>query len=123
MIVDQHTKERQMVIITESLYYAGSSEEILKRISAIRPLPESLSINGPYARFISKGLIKSIAIYKFHESKLLEALECVSESLNCYAAKLGICVHGSALKSDSEDIYGAFEALQLSRKAINKALK
>ena len=68
-----------MVIITESLYHAKSSEEIVKRISEITPLPESLSINGPYAKFISKSLIKSIAIYEFHESKLLEASEYIAK--------------------------------------------
>ena len=71
-----------MVIITETLYNEKSSEEIIKRTSEITPLPESLSINGPYARFISKSLIKSIAIYKFHESKLLEALEYIAKALS-----------------------------------------
>jgi len=71
-----------MIIITESLYYVKSYEEILKRISEITPLPESLSINGPYARFISKSLIKSIAIYNFHESKFSEALKYIAKRLS-----------------------------------------
>ena len=71
-----------MIIITESLYDVKSYEEIHKRISEITPLPESLSINGPYARFISKSLIKSIAIYNFHESKFSEALEYIVKRLS-----------------------------------------
>ena len=82
-----------MVIITESLYHAKSSEEIVKRISEITPLPESLSINGPYAKFISKGLIKSIAIYEFHESKLLEASEYIAKRLSSCDGVSGYTYH------------------------------
>lgn len=71
-----------MVIITESLYHAESYKEIINRISKITPLPEFLSINGPYARFISKSMIKSIAIYEFHESKLIEASEYIARRLS-----------------------------------------
>lgn len=71
-----------MVIITESLYNEKSSKEILKRISKISPLPKSLSIKGPYAKFISKSLIKSIAIYEFNESKFFEALEYIAKRLS-----------------------------------------
>ena len=92
-IVDHHTIEPQMVIITESLYYAKSSEEIVKRISEITPLPESLSINRPYAKFISKSLIKSIAIYEFHESKLFEALEYIAKRLSSCDGVPGYTYH------------------------------
>ena len=92
-IVDYHTIGLKMVIITESLYYAKSSEEILKRTSEITPLPEFLSINGPYARFISKGIIKSIAIYKFHESKFIEALEYIAKRLSSCDGMPGYTYH------------------------------
>jgi hypothetical protein len=92
-IVDHHTIGPQMVIIAESLYYAKSSEEIVKRISEITPIPESLSINGPYAKFISKSLIKSIAIYEFHESKLLEALEYIAKHLSSCNGVTGYTYH------------------------------
>jgi len=71
-----------MIIITESLYYSKSSKEIAKRISKIKPLPKSLSMKGPYARFLTKYLIKSIIIYEFNESDFLEALEFISKRLS-----------------------------------------
>ncbi len=92
-IVDHHTIRPQMVIITESLYHAKSSEEIIKRISEMTPLPEFLSINGPYAKFISKSLIKSIAIYEFHESKLLEASEYIAKRLSSCDGVPGYTYH------------------------------
>jgi hypothetical protein len=73
-----------VVIITESLYDEKSSEEILKRISKIAPLPKFLSINGPYGRFISKSRVKSIAIYEFNESNFLEALEYIAKRLSSW---------------------------------------
>ena len=82
-----------MVIIAESLYNEKSSEEIIKRTSEITPLPESLSINGPYAKFISKSLIKSIAIYEFHESKLLEASEYIAKRLSSCDGVPGYTYH------------------------------
>lgn len=71
-----------MVIITESQYYSKSSKEIAKRISKIEPLPKSLAIKGPYARFLTKYLIKSIIIYEFNESNFLEALEYITKRLS-----------------------------------------
>ena len=68
-----------MIIITESLYYSKSSKEIAKRISQIKPLPKSLSMKGPYARFLTRYLIKSIIIYEFNESNFLEALEYIAK--------------------------------------------
>ena len=82
-----------MVIITESLYPAKCSEEIIKRISEIAPLPKFLSINGPYTKFISKSLIKSIAIYEFHESKLLEASEYIGKRLSSCDGVSGYTYH------------------------------
>ena len=81
-IVDRDTIIRpKMVVISESLYSSESSEEIVKRISEITPLPKFLSINGPYARFISKIRVKSIIIYEFDESKFSEALEYIAKRL------------------------------------------
>ena len=97
-----------MVIITESLYYAKNSEEILKRISEITPIPESLSINGPYAKFISKSLIKSIAIYKFDESKLLEALEYIAKRLSSCDGMPGYTYHAK-IWEDEKRLPGLLE--------------
>lgn len=72
----------KMVIISECLYSSKSSEEIVKRTSKITPPPEFLSINGPYARYISKYRIKSITIFQFDESKLLQALDYIGQRLS-----------------------------------------
>jgi hypothetical protein len=82
-----------MVIITESLYYSKSSKEIDKRISKIKALPKSLSISGPYARFISKSLIKSITIYDFNEPKFLEVLEYITKRLSSCDGVSGYSYH------------------------------
>lgn len=74
--------ELYMVIITENLFYLNSLKEINSRMSKIKPIPKSLSMNGPYARFVTKELIKSITIYDFNESNLLEAIEYISECLS-----------------------------------------
>ena len=71
-----------MVIITEILFYSKSLKEITSRMSKINPLPKFLSINGPYSRFLTKGLIKSITIYEFNDSNLLGAVEYISKRLS-----------------------------------------
>jgi hypothetical protein len=71
-----------MVIITESLFYSKSLKETTSRMSKVKPLPKCLSANGPYSRFITKGLIKSITIYEFDDSRVLEAVEYISKRLS-----------------------------------------
>ena len=73
-----------MVIISEYLYSSKKSKEIIKHTHQMTPLPEFLSINGPYAIFKTKYLIKSITIYEFDESKFLEALEYIGLRLSIY---------------------------------------
>lgn len=73
-----------MVVISECLYSSKVSKEIIKRTLQMMPLPEFLSINGPYTIMKTKYLIKSITIYEFDESKFLEALEYIGLRLSNY---------------------------------------
>ena len=82
-----------MVIITENLFYLKSLKEINSRMSKIKPKPKSLTMNGPYAKFITKGRIKSITIYEFNESKFLEAIEYISERLSSCDGLPGYSYH------------------------------
>ncbi len=66
-----------MIIILEIIYSLESSEKIAKRISKLPPLPNFISLKGPYARFISKTRIKSLSIYEFDESEFLNAFEYI----------------------------------------------
>ena len=70
-IVNNDTIRSKMIIISECLYSAKNSKEIVKRTSQIAPLPKFLSVNGPYTRFITKYRIKSITIYEFDGQPML----------------------------------------------------
>jgi hypothetical protein len=71
-----------MVIISESLYPLESSEEIVKRISEMPPLPDFISLKGPYARFILKSRIKSISIYEFGDLEFAKAFEYITNRIS-----------------------------------------
>jgi hypothetical protein len=66
-----------MIIISESLYPLESSEEIVKIFSEMPPLPDFISLKGPYARFILKSRIKSISIYEFGDLEFAKAFEYI----------------------------------------------
>jgi len=71
-----------MIIIPEILYPLQSSEEIVKRISELPPLPDFISLKGPYARFLSKNRIKSLIIYEFDELEFSKAFDFIVRRLN-----------------------------------------
>ena len=71
-----------MIIISESLYPLESSEEIVKIFSEMPPLPDFISLKGPYARFILKSRIKSISIYEFGDLEFAKAFEYISSRIS-----------------------------------------
>lgn len=71
-----------MIIISESLYPLKSSEEIVKRIAEMAPLPDYISLKGPYARFILKSRIKSISIYEFDDLEFSKAFEYIANRIS-----------------------------------------
>ena len=73
-----------MVMIGISMYPLGSSKEVGKRYAQLPPLPQYVTLKGPY--FHSEvGLgIKSITLYEFDASKIQE----VGEAIRSRVAKM-----------------------------------
>lgn len=71
-----------MIFICEVFYPFECTDEIVKRISDLPPLPDSIILKGPYARFISKKRIKSLSIYEFEDSEFLNAFEFIVRRLS-----------------------------------------
>ena len=71
-----------MIIISDSLYPLESSDEIVKRISEMPPLPDFISLKGPYARFISKSRIRSFSIYEFGDLEFPKAFEHIANRIS-----------------------------------------
>jgi len=66
-----------MVMIGISMYPPGSAKEVGRRFAQLPPLPQYMTLKGPY--FHSEvGLgIKSISLYEFDASKIQEAGEVI----------------------------------------------
>ena len=87
--VTQYTIRLKMIIISDSLYPLESSDEIVKRISEMPPLPDFISLKGPYARFISKSRIKSISIYEFGDLEFPKAFEYIANRISSFSGVNG----------------------------------
>jgi hypothetical protein len=73
-----------MLIITESTYPQQSINEVVKCFKELPPLPEYITLRGPYSiTDVQKG-IKTIAIYEFDGSKYQEASEIINRRLAAY---------------------------------------
>lgn len=73
-----------MVIITENMFPPGSAKDVGKAFMELPPLPEFITMKGPYINSVAGQGIRSIAIYECDKSKLAEGFEVVSDRLTKY---------------------------------------
>ena len=74
-----------MVIITTVSYPPESVEEVAKRFVEQPPLPDYITMKGPYISSLKGEGIQTIALYEFEDqSKLAEALTFVGTRMVTY---------------------------------------
>ena len=73
-----------MVIISENVFPPGSAKDLGKAFLGLPPLPEYITMNGPYILGDTERGIRSILIYECENSKLADALQVVGDRLTNY---------------------------------------
>ena len=73
-----------MVIITENFFPPGSAKDLGKAFLELPPLPEYITMEGPYILSDSERGIRSIVIYKCDNAKLSDAFLDVGDRLTNY---------------------------------------
>ena len=73
-----------MVIITENMFPPGSAKDVGKAFMELPPLPEFMTMKGPYINSTAGQGIRSIVIYECDRSKLAEGFEIVGDRLTKY---------------------------------------
>ncbi len=73
-----------MAIITENMFPVGSAKDVGKTFLGLPPLPEYITIKGPYIHSDTKRGIRSILIYECDNDKLADALQVVGDRLANY---------------------------------------
>ena len=74
-----------MVIISQASYPAESVEEIAKRFVELPPLPDYITMKGPYISSLKGEGVQTIAVYEFEDqSKLADALTFVGSRIVPY---------------------------------------
>jgi hypothetical protein len=76
-----------MVIIGKNSFPPESANEIGKRFLELPPLPDYMTMRGPYVRGIMEGGIQVIEIFELNNTKLAEGLNYVT---NRYVTYFGI---------------------------------
>ena len=76
-----------MVIIGKISFPPESANEIAKRFSELPPLPDYMTIKGPYVRGVMERGIQGIEIVELNNDKLAKGIEYVT---NRYIAYFGI---------------------------------
>ena len=73
-----------MVIITDNFFPPGSSKDIGKAFLGLPPLPDYITMKGPYIKSAEEKGIRSILIYECDKAKLADAYEIIAERLTSY---------------------------------------
>jgi len=73
-----------MVIITENMFPPGSAKDIGKAFLELPPLPEYITMKGPFVLGDTERGIRSILIYECDNSKLADALQVVGDRVTNY---------------------------------------
>ena len=73
-----------MVIITENMFPPGSAKDIGKAFLELPPLPDYITMKGPYILGDSEKGIRSILIYECDNSKLADVLQAVGDRVTNY---------------------------------------
>jgi hypothetical protein len=73
-----------MVVITENVFPPESAKGIGKAFLGLPPLPEYITMKGPYILSDTEMGIRSILIYECDNSKIAEALQFVADRVTNY---------------------------------------
>ena len=76
-----------MVIIGTNSFPPESANEIGKRFLELPPLPDYLTMKGPYVHGMMEGGIQGVEVFELDKAKLAEGLEYVT---NRYVTYFGI---------------------------------
>ena len=76
-----------MVIIGKNLFPPESANEIGKRFLELPPLPDYMTMKGPYVHGMMEGGIQGIEVFELDKAKLAEGVEYVT---NRYVTYFGI---------------------------------
>jgi hypothetical protein len=71
-------KEGNMVIISDVSFPQESANAVGKRFLELPPIPEFMTLIGPYIKGKKKGGIQALEIYKLENSKVAEGIEFVT---------------------------------------------
>ena len=81
-----------MIIIAEALWPPDKSNEIGKALLALPPLPEHITMKGPYINNELRDGIRSITIYEFDDAKYKDASKTISQRYIPYMQVPGFTV-------------------------------
>ena len=70
-----------MVVISFVSYPPESAKELGKRFLELSPLPDYITMEGPYAYASTGNGMLATTLYKFDKSKAAEALESINSQL------------------------------------------
>jgi hypothetical protein len=73
-----------MVIITENLFPPSSAKDLGKAFLDLPPLPDYITMRGPYILSDTDKGIRSILIYECEKSKFADALQVVADRVTNY---------------------------------------
>ena len=76
-----------MVIIGTNSFPPESANEVGKRFLELPPLPDYMTVKGPYIHGMMEGGIKGIEVFELDKAKLAEGIEYVT---NRYVTYFGI---------------------------------
>ena len=76
-----------MVIIAFATYPPESAREIGKRFMKVSPVPDFITMEGPYLYSNGENGIQAASLYKFDKSKAAEVLQIVNDQ---HAAFFGV---------------------------------
>lgn len=103
-----------MVIIGMMSYPPEALPEVMKRLSAQSPLPEGITMRGPYGSSrVGEGM-KSITIYEIDQSKIAEAMIAIGKRYQKYFGVPGL-THSIELWVETADALKVMEKTKKSR--------
>ena len=68
-----------MVIISEGYWPAESSKEIGKVFLEMQPLPEYITLKGPFIVSTAENGIRSVFLYEFEDARTAEAFRAIQD--------------------------------------------
>lgn len=73
-----------MVIITEATYPPASAKDAGKCFKELPPLPDYITMRGPYIQSATGAGIRGMVVYECDRSRLAEAIEVIGDRITKY---------------------------------------